>query len=116
MLSNLIKYKFVFILVALVASFYFYFKSYSIVIPFDYSCDNRNYLNFDNFARIQAVRMLVSDTSENFCEIKKVSLLEDSRESKTYDYNLYKELDDLKNNFVSIQEQLNEEKVIIIFY
>jgi parallel beta-helix repeat protein len=96
MLSNLIKYKFVFILVALVASFYFYFKSYSIVIPFDYSCDNRNYLNFDNFARIQAVRMLVSDTSENFCEIKKVSLLEDSRESKTYDYNLYKELDDLK--------------------
>jgi parallel beta-helix repeat protein len=96
MLNHLNKYKLVLILATFLAPFYFYFKSYSIGIPFDYSCNQSDFFEIDNFARIEAVRMLSYNTSKHFCEITDIALIQESNESKTYDLQLYKGLPELR--------------------
>ena len=66
--------------------------NYDIDLPYSYSCDEPSSLKIDNYAKLQASRLLAFDVSENFCKIKKIYPLQEFY-SKTFDYKLYESLD-----------------------
>jgi hypothetical protein len=66
--------------------------NYDIDLPYSYSCDEPSSLKIDNYAKLQAARLLAFDVSENFCKIKKIYPLQEFY-SKTFDYKLYESLD-----------------------
>jgi hypothetical protein len=85
-------YKAIFIgILAVLILFSLYRYPYDITIPFEYSCDLKEG-NLDNYLKIQAVRMIAYDDSEDFCAIEAVNKVRESKKSKTFDYHLYKKL------------------------
>jgi parallel beta-helix repeat protein len=62
-------------------------------------------IEINNLAKIEAVRMLAYDNSINFCEIRNVNKIHDSKESKTFDSYLYRGL-------FQIRKQMHNREVI----
>jgi hypothetical protein len=76
--------------------------NYEINLPYVYNCNNSHIAKDDNYARIQAARLLSFDTSENFCKIRKINQLQEGY-SKTFDFKLYETLEADRNKLSNSQ-------------